>query len=211
MSSSGLSFISEHTVEYYLVPALKSILLKRYQTVIPMFPWFSREGSNISLEIHSDTKFKLVGLYPRRPKLVSRNQSTIKVKFNLQISIAAKKGYSLGIPMLAGVPFARNFLELGNSDNYFWFKLGIYENNDYEIDINNKGSLLENNSLAEMVIKDQEDLLSFVDGNTEVMRWNDAIEAMKQIKSHSEGAEYNRHFFFANAYKPVYFVLPEIT
>ncbi len=63
------SFISEHTAEFALVPALKLILQKKYDYVTPIFPWMARECSNISTIIHKGDKFRVAGLYPRRPKI----------------------------------------------------------------------------------------------------------------------------------------------
>lgn len=59
------SFISGHTVKYVLVPKLTIILKQKFEVVISIFPWTSREGSNLSKTIHRQDKFKIVGFYPR--------------------------------------------------------------------------------------------------------------------------------------------------
>jgi len=46
------SFINERSAEYILVPNLKSILLEKFSTVTPLFPWATREGSVLSKQIH---------------------------------------------------------------------------------------------------------------------------------------------------------------
>ena len=71
--AKATSDIGEHTAEFVIVPVLNQLLSKVYDSVTPIYPWISREGSNISLELHSRDKFKVVGLYPRRPKLYSGN------------------------------------------------------------------------------------------------------------------------------------------
>jgi len=117
------SFISEHTAEYTLVPNLKNILQKRFSIVTPLFPWATREGGTIARHLHKGERFKVVGLYPRRPKLLSANSSIITVKLNRQILLGAQCGMELGIPIIAGCPLAKNFWELGNSPHCLWIKL----------------------------------------------------------------------------------------
>ncbi len=103
------SFVCEHTAEYILVPKLKTILHKRFNKVTPVYYWTSKEGSNISKELHGNDKFKVVGLYPRRPKLISVDNSIITVKINKQIIFGAQSGMDFGIPIIAGCPVANNF------------------------------------------------------------------------------------------------------
>lgn len=47
-----MSYISEHTAEYYLVPDLINILKEKYNFVSPVFPWVTRELSSLSKKIH---------------------------------------------------------------------------------------------------------------------------------------------------------------
>ena len=58
------SFISEHTAEYILIPKLKNILQRRFCIVTPIFPWATREGSNLSNQIHKSDRIRVVGLFP---------------------------------------------------------------------------------------------------------------------------------------------------
>ena len=75
------SFLSERSTEYLLIPKIVNILKKEYKTVIPIYPWLTREGSKISKIIHKDDKFLVLGLYPRRPKIDVDN-NIIYVKIN---------------------------------------------------------------------------------------------------------------------------------
>ena len=63
------SYISEHSAEYYLVPALKNILQEQYSHIAPVFPWISREFSNISKYLHKEDRFHVLVMFPRRPKI----------------------------------------------------------------------------------------------------------------------------------------------
>jgi len=68
------SYISEHSAEYYLVPALKRILDSEFEFVAPVFPWLSREFSKVSSSIHLDDKFHVLVMFPRRPKVTGNNR-----------------------------------------------------------------------------------------------------------------------------------------
>ena len=81
-------YISEHSAEYYLVPALKKILQTQYSHVAPMFPWLSREFSKFSKLIHKDDRFHVLVMFPRRPKIDiadNGNDSNLLIVFYVQI------------------------------------------------------------------------------------------------------------------------------
>ena len=47
MKEKYSSFISEHTAEYVLIPQLTDILKQKFEVVIPIYPWMTREGNNL--------------------------------------------------------------------------------------------------------------------------------------------------------------------
>jgi len=114
------SFISEHTVEFFVVINICRLLHKHFNYVVPVFPWISREGSNISKEIHISDTFKVLGVYPRRPKLKTPN-ADIDVKIST-IFHGAEFGNGKGIPIIAACPITTNLWDLDSSSESVFFK-----------------------------------------------------------------------------------------
>ncbi len=55
-------------MEFSLVLAAKKILDEHYEYVVPIYPWMGRELSKMSRELHSIDGFKVLSVFPRRPK-----------------------------------------------------------------------------------------------------------------------------------------------
>ena len=201
------SFICEHTAEYILVPKLKEILCKKFDIVTPIYPWASRESSNISRKLHEHDKFKVVGLYPRRPKFVSAGSLKIIVKINDQILRGAQSGKKLGIPIIAGCPLVRNLWELGNNPNCVWIKLNQHFKESFEVELNYIQSFDYINSESEFMFANEKDLLTYLSEKSEPTDFNSAISSFRQIKMSSEGTQLYNAFRFSGGYKPVYFLL----
>ena len=205
--SKVTSFICEHTAEYILIPKLKEILHKRFDIVTPIYPWALREGSNISKELHKHDKFKVVGLYPRRPKLVSATNPKITVKINEQILLGAQSGMKLGIPIIAGCPSARNFWELGNNPNCVWIKLNQGLTETFELELEHIQSSNYMNQISKFTFTNEEDLLTYLSEKSELIDFTHAISSFRKIKMDSEGTGFYYPFRFMGGYKPVYFLL----
>ena len=204
--SKVTSFICEHTAEYILIPKLKEILHKRFDIVTPIYPWALREGSNISKELHKHDKFKVVGLYPRRPKLVSATNPKITVKINEQILLGAQSGMILGIPIIAGCPSVRNFWELGNNPNCVWIKLDQGFTETFELELEHIQSSNYMNQISKFIFTNEEDLLIYLSERSELMDFTHAISSFRKIKMDSDGIGFY-YFRFMGGYKPVYFLL----
>ena len=204
--SKPTSFICEHTAEYVLVPALKRILQKGYEFVTPIFPWMTREGSNISKEIHIDEKFQILGLYPRRPKLANIKNSEILVNINKDIKVGAESALKHGIPMVAGCPLASNLFELGKEPNCMWIKLCESTNESYRVDMDAeqvKSICLQH----EHVFDTDENLINYSIANCSFLSLPEALEAFKDIKMKSTKLEFFHPMSFMGGYKPVYFLM----
>jgi len=201
------SFICERTAEYALVPKVIDILLVKYGVVTPIYPWISREGSNISKAVNSDKMFKIIGLYARRPKLNSIKESNISVKYSGQIIYGAHKGIELGIPMIAGCPLARNFEELSRCNKFLWSDLSRFSLDDIDLQILVDKSGNVSQEFSRFVIDDDVDILEIIERNSMVFSIDSFIDAIKEIKMTSEG--YGEYFplAFMGGYKPVYFLL----
>jgi hypothetical protein len=201
------SFICEHTAEYILVPKLKEILRKRFDIVTPIYPWASREGSNISKELHKHAKFKVVGLYPRRPKFTSTDKPKIIVKINEQILLGAQTGIKLGIPVIAGCPLVKNFWELGNNPDCIWIKLNQGSTETFELELGHIQYHDYMNQISKFIFTNEEDLLTYLSEKSELIDINSAILSFREIKKNSAGLEFYSYFIFMGLYKPVYFLL----
>ena len=201
------SFICEHTAEYILVPELKKILRNKFNTVVPIYPWASREGSNIAKELHKHDTFKMVGLYPRRPKLISVSSPKIIVKINAQILRGAQTGLKLGIPIIAGCPLAKNFWELGNNPNCVWIELNQDSTKDWELPLEPCQPLEYFNQISKSIFTTEKDLLTYLNENAKPIDTNSAISSFREIKRVSGGIDSYSYFRFMGLYKPVYFLL----
>ena len=195
------SFISERTTEYVLVPKLTNILKRKFDAVIPIFPWATREGSNISKQIHKQDKFRVVGMFPRRPKLNYANSSNIIIKINRQILLGAQDSLKLGIPIVAGCPMVKNFWELGSSPYCAWVKLEQMYTDDFEIDTGNIQSFI-----PDWIFPSEELLLNYLSEYSILMDYQKAIESFKQTIGILRETGYYRYFGIGG-YKPVYFLL----
>lgn len=186
------SYISEHSAEYYLVPALKEILQVEFSHVAPVFPWIHRELSKLSRHLHNDDQFHVLVMFPRRPKLLDQKSCEIHVTINPELDDFSKAGVSNGVPVIAGCPQAINIWDLSNCKKYAWLDLTqkTYHESPYSLK-----ELEENRCLLE-----EEDILSLVRKSTifNLQSFEDffrAARATQPIK------------IYGSLYKPVYFLI----
>jgi len=201
------SFISEHTVGLSIAPILKKILNKEYNHVAPMFPWMSREGGSVSKYLHEADKFKIVGLYPRRPKILISDEENLYLKINEQIILGAQCGSDLGIPIIGGFPVVRNFWELSQTPNCLWIKLNFELNENKLFQINHKNATCTNEELTKRVLGSNQAVLDFINSGDKFFDIDEAIEAFKKIKMVSSNLEYYSSFAYMGGYKPIYFLI----
>lgn len=201
------SFIGEHSVELAIVPILKSILQNEYEFVTPIFPWMTREGGIVSRYLHKTEKFKVIGMYPRRPKITISDNENIYLKINEQIILGAQSGLGLGIPIIAGCPLVKNFWELGKSPNCLWIKLDfeLIKNLEFQIKFDKAPSL--DDVLSKKVFKQENEMLDYFNENTKELEINEALEAFRKIKMDSLNLNFYSSFAFMGGYKPIYFLL----
>lgn len=205
--ASATSYIGEHTAEFVLIPPLKKILHRRFESVTPIFPWMTREGSNISFELHGNDEFRLLGLYPRRPKLLSANHPSIFIKINEQILFGAKTGLEFGIPIIGGCPIASDFWELGNDPSCLWINLESDTLASFEIKVESNDSSYLIKTHSECVFRTDEELLEQIDNTAKIVDLRMTLDAIKAIKMQSRGLGGYFPMAFMGGYKPVYFLL----
>lgn len=204
MKEEYSSFICEHTAEYVLIPKLKSILKLKFDIVIPIFPWMTSEGNNLSKQIHAQDKFKIVGFYPRRPKINLKNNKII-IKINNEFIDGAEAASQINIPMLAGCPLANNFWELNDNTNCIWIKLTDKTKHHYEIECNTEDTTEFKILDKSEILDSEDDILDFVIGSSKTHNLKTLIEGIQNIRQHS----LTFYFMGFGSYKPIYFLLKE--
>lgn len=200
------SFISEHTAEYILIPKLTQILKQKYELVVPIYPWMTREGNNLSKSIHGRDRFKIVGFYPRRPK-INLEENKILVKINIEFLEGAQEASKINIPMLAGCPLAKSFWELNEETQCIWIKLNGETMPLYEIKYNQDNPIEFINTDNVGVLDKDEDILNFVKKGCATHDYESLIEAIHTIRKHSSTV----YFMGFGSYKPIYFLLMDKT
>ncbi|GAB2785293.1 hypothetical protein GCM10027275_32190 [Rhabdobacter roseus] len=205
--SKATSFIGEHTVELTIVPILKRILDKEFSFVVPLFPWMTREGGIVSKMIHEHDQFKIIGLYPRRPKLSISKTDTIILKISNQVIFGANSGKSLGIPIIAGLPLVRSFWELSDKPECLWLKLDFKDGEQVEYEIPFNKTYQPEKSLLTKTIESESEIIHLIQETAKTFNIVEAIEAFGKIKMDSMNLDFYSSFAYMGGYKPIYFLL----
>lgn len=197
------SFVSELTIEYLLIPALTKILKQQYTSVIPVFPWLTREGSKMSKNIHQDHEFRVIGLYPRRPKLDLNNQSTLYVKVKDDFFDGVETASKVNIPLIVGCPLIKSLWDLDNEPECLWIKVdGTTTNKDYELPFDIEKGCYDLTSLTNK-FNSSIDLLNFITEKSDLLSFAGAINAFKTIR---DAGKHGLPWFNSSP-KQVYFLL----
>ncbi|WP_192350362.1 hypothetical protein [Algoriphagus sp. Y33] len=205
--SKATSFVGEHTVELTIVPILKNILEKEFNFVVPIFPWMTREGGSISKLIHKHDEFKIIGLYPRRPKLVTPETDILVLKISHQIIFGAKSGKSLGIPIIGGIPLVRNFWELCHKPDCLWLNLDFDANEQLEYEIPLDKINQPNEPISKRTFKSESEIIQLIKETAITFDITKAINAFGKIKMDSMNLDFYSSFAYMGGYKPIYFLL----
>jgi hypothetical protein len=201
------SFIGEHTVELTIVPIFKRILEQEFKFVVPIFPWMTREGGSISKLIHKEDEFKIIGLYPRRPKFLTTEKENIFIKISGQIILGARGGQALGIPIIGGLPLVKNLWELSNNPECLWLKLDFNDHEQLEYEIAFDKIYKPENLLLKKVFKSDKEIFQLICKTAKTFDMNGAIEAFGKIKMDSMHLDSYSSFAYMGGYKPIYFLL----
>lgn len=118
-----ISFISELTAEYFLVPAVVRATSDQRTRALPFHFSMTREGSRAGIGTGAGAGARMAAFYARRPKVRCSGDDVVEVKFNSSLFEAARNGYSLGIPVFAGVPIETSFFNLCDNSPRLWFRL----------------------------------------------------------------------------------------
>lgn len=194
------SFLSEHTIEYYLVPELAKILHSHSNKVIPIFYWSSREGNTISQEMNCEIDSRVLALFPRRPKL-TLDPKIIECKINKSIIEFANEAMEYGIKTIAGIPIVSSLISL-SSCKYLWFLMNKMLPKDYEFNIQLESGKIYNDSGLRVL--DHDMLKTFYESSPKY-KWREIISMIQKLKRFNN--YHNYQGLFGNNYKPVYFLI----
>ena len=202
------SFVSEHTAEYALVPALCTLLRSRYKIVVPLFFWVTREGSRRSIEVGPSQLIRVVSVFARRPKLHGLRDPNLVVRLNELLFRRASISEPLGIPVYAGVPLAHSFAELGSQPRCAWFRIAGRCNlgsigGTVEVELDSAGAPISP-LVDSLTLLPSESLVSDIAASTRLMRWVDAIESLR-VAQFDDGPDYR--WSWIGGYKPFHLLL----
>lgn len=203
------SFLSEHTIEYCLVPKLNTEL-EKYWKVTPIYFWSTREGSNLSQKCDHGEQINILAMYARRPKLSRIGDKKIQVKLNASIQERAFSLKKIGIPTICGIPLVSSIFEFKLSCSCIWLSIapeGCVKYKDIIIEYINDTcittNVYNNESLYEITTADIIKIIM----RSASMTLCEAISEIKGIRRTYNSISFSRNPWFQTNYKPVYFLL----
>ena len=202
------SYVSEHTVEFYLVPRFRKALARGFKSTIALYFWASREGSIAARSACPRGQMRVIAVYPRRPKLDPDRQTTA-MKVNAELFCAAGEFRRLGVPVFAAFPLVGSLSDFAGDVDFLWFSIrcngqGGRMGFDVEIEI---GEAMPDRPVSRLLdgpLSD-EDICRTVMEESKPLHWGEVIEAINRVRR-LESAGLQPRFPFGPVYKPVYFL-----
>jgi hypothetical protein len=201
-----ISFISEHSLEYIIVPSICKILRAKYKRIIPIYYWATREGNALSGKLHSNIRVRILSVFPRRPKIDSNHSDVIYGKLNNSILHFAEISKSIGIPTIFCMPIVKSFLDISEDSACLYLDVSKHNEGDIYFRVNNDVNIISIDSehKANLTILDRSAILKIQAGG-KIMNWDEANLNMKQLRNVNDKFS----LFGMSQYKPVYFLLLE--
>ncbi len=200
------SFFSERTAEYSILPVVVSYLQQKFGAAVPMYYWASREGNNIARDVHEGRHVRMLALFARRPKAVTKR--TMSGKLNAELFEFADRAELHGVPTVAGFPVVRDLFELGEDFRTFWFPLTRSQAQDvfFKVDLTRADPTPISQSGRPIRTLELDDLGDAV-SSARVLSWKTAMAAIRDARvtprTMGGGA-----FWGGSTYNPVYLLVP---
>lgn len=200
----------EQTASFALMTHLCSVISKVSDNITPLWFWRTREGSRLSELCDDSRKLRVIGFYPRRPKVSSVSDSQLLVKINAHVINAFKRAAACKILLLIGVPLVVSILDYRLSSPCAWYRptnIGNYDK-DYFFRLDLVGAVVDSDP-ADMPFKgpiNDHVLLDLVTSGSELRTWTEIIECMRQITRSDPFAASSFSIFGLGHYRP-YFVV----
>ncbi|NNJ15818.1 hypothetical protein CSV86_011530 [Pseudomonas putida CSV86] len=99
-----------------------TILKQDYQDVTPIFPAMMREFSKKSYE-HQNASFRVLALFPRRPKITNHDHSGIYVTISQELHDFEAFMRGVGVITIAGCPMVRTIWGLSACPKISWLDI----------------------------------------------------------------------------------------
>lgn len=205
------SFMSEHTAEYALVNEIVRILSRRYSSITPIYLWLSREGSSNAVRSLAHRHFKVVAVYPRRPKVQSPGSGSMRIKFNNTVLIAAREYHNRGIPVLMGSPLVSDLASFRTGTSCTWFRLAGHDSptGDWHATVALGGELIESLPERSPIAGplDHDSIISYVSSSAIDAEWPEWLRTIRETRKSSRFLEDRSFLWFGRTYKPFYLLL----
>ena len=211
-----IGFLSEHSVEFVLVPQLISILSKTYSNIVPFYFWAAHEGNSVSHSCDTGEYIRLIAVYPRRPKVSHPHDSEILIKFNAALFEKAREYEQSGIPVFAGVPRVSSIMDFRLNTPCSWFEiLGAEGPTDIEgtisLESEERWAIPNNDVIRGPLSKEQ--LVNSVKSRSALMRWDEAIRHIREVRKTKNYTHFFTDLFGGRfgGYKPFYLMLSPLS
>ena len=121
-------------MEFSVVPRIRAALLPKYDYVVPLRFWLTREGANLAQRLHGHEQFRSIAVFPRRPKMYGPSDRLTIMTINKSVLEIASNLKQLGVPSIAACPFVRSWWELGESAPFAFVDLSESTGAEYAFD-----------------------------------------------------------------------------
>lgn len=205
------SFISEHSIEYLIVPKIWDLLKQKFGKIVPIYFWVAREGNSLSKEIHKGQILKVLSVFPRRPKIERSDLNQVYGKINDTIIKYSKEAKSLGIPSIFCFPIISSLNDIANEITILSLEVVNHELEDIHFVVNKDTRKLKVENRQGNTISSLSDnnILTLVT-HAKDYSWEKAILAIKELRrlNLNNGDRYGGfRFYWMNSYKPIYFLI----
>ena len=198
------SFMSEHTVEFYLVPRFRALLNTRYSHVLPFFYWKTREGGIWSRSDNFPALVTTCAMFPRRPKV---NEERIGMTVNPEVYLMSEHLREAKIPTFLGFPCVSSLSEFASDFECLWFSPNLGEVDYTYHQILPNGAVTECSSLLGP-FEGGKNIHEYIEANTSQQSWGGLLDLLFDVHSRISNEDLVAgRFRFGPPYKPVYFVM----
>lgn len=205
---SKVSFMSEHTAEYILVPNLINSLNPFFSNIFPFYFWQRREGNAMSRWCGEGKFVRIVIVFPRRPKINLPEQNELLVKFNYCLFDVAHIAKQIDIPVFAGVPLVSSLFKLNSNIDCAWFHFNTSDSQSDDVQVTLPLNCSQNqNAHGESCIDGPlniKTLVDYINSGSKTRSWDDALDEINSLKYLTPTGGFFGGF---GGYKPFYLAI----
>ncbi|AQM66582.1 hypothetical protein V9657_004528 [Vibrio vulnificus] len=201
-----ISYCTEKTTEFSLIPAFSSLLNELGENT-PIQYWKTREGNKTSYALHGMESVYLIAFFARRPKVHIGVEGQLQGKINPYIFEFNEIAKKFDIPVFCGMPIAQNLFELSNAENiWFYIPPNAPEYNEVVFNLTNRSDVEVNDPYSVVEQVRHEDITCIIRRHYHPMPWEQAINIMTELNRRpGDGPWFTRGW----QHKPVYFIVKQ--